>query len=527
MTVSVDPTHHTIITIFGDTIADTITGVTAHNWAADANGLFHTTTDLAKEWQADYSLMKQGLGNTLTGLQRLEGNAEAFFENTGLSKLSTAQQAVDREDVQRQFDAMAASSPTLTAVGTAQPFTELTYLSMEHTLQDNKSLEELAMQGHGLNNSGAVRYAGFTNDFQNNVDNTTLFIGGGILNNNGKALADFFDDNLLSHAPFAVVAENGKLEQLNQNGAAENTMNQAIVALNDSAFSRVYTSVDFSTHHSTAATDKLTDAGAYTKADQAALKALEAAEAAPAPAGEVKTLFGALISTTMTAGEATGGNNFAHTWTADANGLFHTTNLAQEWHDAYVDLVTKGGHDLTAEQRLEANAESAFENTALSKLSAAVQQRDREDAQREFDAEFSAMKLAGINPNAQITAASYLTIEHTLQSNAALEELAIQGHGLNNAGNARYNGYTNDFQNNVDKTTKFIGGGHDNNTNALTDFFDDCIMTHVPFPTVVVNGKLIQLNQNGAHEDLLSVSVTEMNTTIHKKAYDADDYLQA
>lgn len=526
MTVSVDQIHHTITTIFGDTIADTISGVTVHSWTADANGLFHTTTDLAQEWQADYAQMKAGHGDTLTALQRLEGNAEAVFENTGLSKLSTTQQAIDREDVQRQFDAMAAVSPTLTTVG-GPAFTETTYLSMEHALQGDKSLEELGMQGHGLNNSGAIRYAGFTNDFQNNVDNTTLFIGGGILNNNAKALADFFDDNILSHAPFAVVAENGKLVQLNQNGAAENTMNQAIVALNDTAFSRVYTSADFSAHHSTTATDKITDAKAYTAADNAALKALQTEETASAPAGEVKTRFGELISNTMTAGEATGTQAFAHTWTAGADGLFHTSNLAEEWHNAYVDLVTTGGHHLTAEQRLEANAESAFENTKLATLDAGTQQRDREDAQREFDAEFSAMKLAGIDPNAQITAASYLAIEHTLQGNAALEELAIQGHGLNNPGNPRYNGYTNDFQHNVDKTTKFIGGGHDNKTNALADFFDDCIMTHMPFPTVVVNGKLIQLNQNGAHEDILSVSVTEMNTTIHKKAYDADDYLQA
>ena len=214
----------------------------------------------------------------------------------------------------------------------------------------------------------------------------------------------------------------------------------------------------------------------------------------------------------------------AHVWTADANGLYQTGNLAAEWHNAYVDLVTKGGADLTAEQRLEANAEAVFENTSLSTLSAAVQQRDREDAQRQFDAEFAAMALAGIDPNAPITQASYLLLEHTLQSSPMLEELAIQGHGLNDPTSVRYRGYTNDFQNNVDANTLFVGGGLNNGKNALTDFFDDNIMTHAPFATVVRNGKPIQLNQNGALETGLSAAVTAMNNSIHVKAYDADDF---
>ena len=528
LTAISDPASSTITTIFGATISGTIDGTSsltpmAHTWVADASGLYQTQTDLALEWQGYYKAMLAGgaAAAGLTDIQRLEGNAEAVFENTGLKNLSAATQQQDREDVQREFDAISAAM-TLDGISDTQPLTEQSYLQISQTIQGNATLEELAMQGHGLNNSGISRYSGYSNDFQNNVDNTTYFVGGGALNNNGKAIADFFDDNGLSHICFAVIEQNGQLVQLNQNGAAENTLNQAIIALNDSMYYRVYTSADFSTHKATAATNKASNATFYTQQDATLLAALEKQEAAPAPAGDVKTLFGADIANTMTFND---GNGIIHVWTANAQGLFvTTTNLAAEWHKAYVDLVTTGGADLTAEQRLEANAEAVFENTGLKNLSAAQQQLDREDAQREFDAEFAAMKQARINPNATITPASYLLIEHTLQSNAALEELAIQGHGLNDPPSSKYSGYTNDFQNNVDDKTLFEGGGLDNGQSAVRDFFDDAVMTHTPFPVVVINGKLVQLNQNGGREQTLAVDAAAMNRTIHLAAYDAADF---
>jgi hypothetical protein len=514
---------HTMTTIFGDVIADTISGLTPHTWTADSTGLFHTTTDLAAEWRTYYNMMLAGHGDQLTAIQRLEGNAEAVFENTGLSKLSVAQQRIDREDAQRQFDAMAAAmkiNEKTLHIDPNKPFDAHSYLAMEHTLQNNAALEELAMQGHGLNNSGISRYAGYTNDFQNNVDNTTLFIGGGVVNNNHKAIADFFDDNVLSHVPFAVVAINGKLTQLNQNAAAEQTLNQAIVSLNDSMYKRTYIAADFSTHTATAATNAITNANAYTAADNASLAALTAQQTAAAPAGFVRTLSGELVADHMHAG--------THNWVADANGLFHTaTDLAKEWHDAYVKLKSGHGDELTAMQRLEANAEAVFQNTALKNLSAADQKRDREDAQRQFDAEFEAMKLAHIDRDDLLTNASYLKIERTLQSNAALEELAMQGHGLNNPPSAKYRGYTNDFQNGVDATTTFVGPGINHNQNALTDFFDDSILGHMPYPTVVINGKLVQLNQNGAQETGLAASVKALNDTIHTKTYTAANFKKA
>ena len=524
--LTADPSQSTITTIYGFTISGAIsmtdpTTPTLHNWSADTSGLFHTTTDLAAEWKGYYQQMLAGQGGSLNDIQRLEGNAEAVFENTGLAKLDAVDQARDREDVQRQYDAMYAAMK-LDGLDVTKPLSEQGYLGMEQTIQDNAVLQELGVQGHGLNNSGVSRYNGYTNDFQNNVDQTTLFIGGGILNNNKRALADFFDDNALSHAPFEVVVKNGVLEQLNQNGAAENTMNDAIVALNDSLFNRVYTAADFSPSKGNARTDVLTHATAYTAADKTALAALEQQEAAPAPAGDIRTLFGADISNTMTIHD---GNGVTHVWTADSNGLFQTTtNLATEWRNAYIALVTNGGAGLTAEQRLEANAEAVFENTNLSKLSAAVQQRDREDAQRQFDAEFQAMRNAGINTNAPLTNTSYIQMEHSLQGNAALEELALQGHGLNNSGRARYAGYTNDFQTGVDGTTTFNGGGLDNGQNALKNFFDDAVLGHGPFPTVVINGKLVQLNQNAAAEDGIAAAVKGLNRTIFTAIYDAADF---
>jgi hypothetical protein len=214
-------------------------------WTPDASGLSHTTTDLAAEWRGYRSQVLNGKGSSLTPVQRLEGNADAAFENTGLAALGAAQQAVDREDAQRELDALAAAmklnSPSIDPTA---PLTEESYLALEQTLQNNPTVLELSVQGHGLNKPPAARYRGYTNDFQNRVDNKTLYIGGG-LNNNQKSVANFFDDNLLSHLPFAVAWENGKLIQLNQNGNAEDTLEQAVVALEESMFYRIYTKNDF------------------------------------------------------------------------------------------------------------------------------------------------------------------------------------------------------------------------------------------------------------------------------------------
>jgi len=493
-----------LTTVFGEIAPQSLT-VNGHVWTADSSGQYQTGSDLATEWSANYQIMLSGKGSTLNDIQRLEGNAEAVFENTALKTLSTAQLKIDRQDVQREFDAMAAAMQSA-GISLNGALTQQSYLLLEQTLQSNVGLEELAMQGHGLNNPPAAKYNGYTNDFQNNVDKSTLYIGGG-LNNNKNAIKDFFDDNIISHLPFPTAPHDGTLVQLNQNGAPENILTNAIAALDDSMVYRTYDAADFAL--------KSSSINAGYKSPALAILATEAA--APIPAGEIKTLSGVLIANSIT--------STAHNWVADANGLFVTsTDLASEWHSAYVDLITTGGKDLTAEQRLEANAEAVFENTGLSKLSAAQQQIDREDAQRQFDAEFAAMQIAGINPNLPLTASSYLALAHCLQTTASLEELAIQGHGLNDPHAARYNGYTNDFQHNVDTTTLYVGGGLNNGKAAITAFFDDNILSHLPFPVVVHNGVLVQLNQNAAVENTLNSAVNAINNAIHYKGYDAFDF---
>lgn len=191
--------------------------------------------------------MLAGHGASLTAIQRLESNAEAVFENTGLSKLAAATQVRDREDLQRQFDAeaavMAINARTL-GISTAASFTQQSYLAMEHTLQSNSALEELALQGHGLNHPSAAKYDGYTNDIQNAVDKGTTFIGGG-LDNNQAAAANLLDDVILGHAPFPAVFINGKFQQLNQNGAAEDLVTKAVAGLNEAAFARTFKASDF------------------------------------------------------------------------------------------------------------------------------------------------------------------------------------------------------------------------------------------------------------------------------------------
>lgn len=493
-----------------------ISGITPHTWTADVRGQYHTTTDLAAEWKGIYQQMLAGNLAGLTPIQRLEGNAEAVFENTGLNNLSAKAQARDREDAQREFDAMAASmsiNQTTLGIDPNSPLTEHAYLMLEKTLQNNPDLLELGLQGHGLNDPPARRYRGYTNDFQNNVDGTTLFVGGG-LDQNENAIAALFDDVILSHAPFPVVWEDGQLTQLNQNGDAEDNLLDSVVGLDDYMYSRVLTSADFSADPSTAPDN-------YVSPFQQ-LVAGSAIDLSAAPSGGVINGLLGPVSTTIS-------GITPHTWVADADGRFHTTaDLAAEWKGYYQQMLAGQAGSLTPIQRLEGNAEAVFENTGLSKLSAAEQAQDREDAQLEFDAMAAAITINqakyGTDPTAPLTQATYLQLEKTLQSDATLLEMGMQGHGLNDPPSARYDGYTNDFQNNVDGRTRYIGGGLNNGKNALADFFDDNILSHTPFPVVWRNGKLQQLNQDGDAENTLARAVTALDASMVYRTFLATDF---
>ncbi len=488
----------TATTLFGASIATSITiTLNGHVWTVGADGVFHTTTNLAAEWEKYFAIMQAGQGNTLTAEERWEGNAEAVFEFTKLgSDASGAKAQAWREDAQREFDAVATIMARLGLGSTL--LTTQNYLAIGNALQADASLEELAIEGHGLNDPPLAKYNGYTQNFQNNSDTVTYYVGGG-LNQGQKAVASFFDDSILTHLPFPTVEENGTEEVLNQNGNAEDTLVAAVQALNNTLFTSVYVAGDFSTTSTAVVTVPTI--------------------APPAPVageGQITTLTGNVISNTIT--------DLPHVWTAGADGLFHTTtDLTLEWYTLYHQALA--GASLTYVQRLEANAEAVFENTGLSALSEKQQEIDREDIQREIDAIAGAMNDARLSGITSLTTQDYLTLGHVLQSDATLEELALQGHGLNHPPSARYNGYTNDMQNNVDSHTLYVGGGVNTGERAIADFLDDSVLSHLPFPVIVRNGKLEQLNQNGAAENTLSAAVAALNASMFTQLYTAADFL--
>lgn len=231
----------------GASVSGTITGITAHTWIDDASGLYHTTADLNAEWTGYYQQLIEGHGSSLTPEQHAEAQAQAVFLNTGLGKLPMPQQTVIRQDVQREMDAIAAAehiSALQNGTNPNAPFTELSYFQLTQTLQANPQLEELAVQGHGLNAPPLPRYSGYTNDAQHNTDNTTKYIGPGS-NHNQKAVADFMDDAIMSHALFPVVMHQGHFIQLNQDGDHESTLPAQVNDINIVWYGKVLTAKDF------------------------------------------------------------------------------------------------------------------------------------------------------------------------------------------------------------------------------------------------------------------------------------------
>jgi hypothetical protein len=235
-----------------------------------------------------------------------------------------------------------------------------------------------------------------------------------------------------------------------------------------------------------------------------------------AAGGSFVSYDGASISGTIT-------GITAHTWIDDAQGLFHTTtDLQTEWADYYAQMIGGHGASLTPTERLEGQAQAMFLYTGLGNLSAALQAQVREDVQREIDVIGAGLAIdqstLGIDPNAPLTAQTYLDLNTTIMGNAQLEELGVQGHGLNNPPLARYDGYTVDAQHTADKTTLYLGYGADHNENAVTNFMDDAIMTHLVFPVVMKQGKLVQLNQDGDREQSLVKAADAINRTMYGKA---------
>lgn len=250
------------------------------------------------------------------------------------------------------------------------------------------------------------------------------------------------------------------------------------------------------------------------------------------PAAKPTTTPGMTSLTTLSGATIPGviGGLTPHTWViASSLGLYHPTyNLAAEWQSDYQIMLAGNGDTLTPFQRLAGNAEAVFENTNLANESAAIQEACREDVQRQIDALAAATQIAaaiyGFDPNAPLTAQTYEEISRIEQTSPVLQELADQGHGLNDPPDFRYNGYTNQFQVGIDQSTLYVGGGTDNGQLALTDFFDDIGLSHSPFPSVAINGTLTSLNQNGTAEISVGAQVSALNNTMFNRVLMPSDF---
>lgn len=237
------------------------------------------------------------------------------------------------------------------------------------------------------------------------------------------------------------------------------------------------------------------------------------------PTNSFRTIYGTIAAGSVTIN--------GHTWFADPKTHLYTTtaDLAEEWQTYYSEMQAGRGAELNDVQRLAGNAQAVFENTDLKFQPEAQLSVARQDVQKVLDAVYAAMIGAGVDPSSTLTEDQYLAIGAVLQNNPTLRELAVQGHGLNNAWIPRYAGFTRHFQNNVDRQTRFIGAGFNSGQRALADFFDDNIITHLPFPTVVHNGVLWQLNQNGNREATVDDSVAALNESL-TTTYTSDDFRQ-
>ncbi len=498
-------------TLFGSTISSTIL-FTPHMWVADANGLFHTPTDLSQEWAAAYADAQAG--KALTPLQHLEATAQAVFLNTNINKLDAATQERDREDTTREYDTIIVAMERLGIANTKQ-LTVNDYLAISEQIRADPVLQELAIQGHGLNSPPSAKYNGYTQDFQHNVDRTTLFVGGG-LDNNQNALTDFFDDVVISHECYVTVPQWGGLEQLNQNANNEDQVALSVSAFNDAMFNRVYSAKDFSQKPGTL-TDTVVPPPEYT-----------------ASYGPTQMLgfYNTPVDRTQTVANADLGAGITHTWQANGAGryiLTGSTNLAAEWLGYYQVLTTGTAAQqaaLTNIQRLEGNIEGIFLNTGLAKLSASQLATDRMDIQRQLDALSAAMVIAGVGPQAQFTDISYHATSLVLQGNANLDELALQGHGLGGTGLARYAGYLNDMQwasqSLTDSHTLYIGTGFDSGAKAVTGLLNDLLLQ--PFAQAAQNGVLYQLDYDGDTGITVAAVMGGVNAAMTSLQYGANAF---
>lgn len=463
----------------------------SHTWQADGSGLYVLTgsTDLASEWLADYTVLTGGSAAqqaALTNVQRLEGNIEGIFLNTGLRSLSAAQLATDRMDIQRQLDALSAAMVTA-GVGPQAQFTVSTYRATSLVLQGTPDLDELALQGHGLGGTGLSRYNGYLNDIAwagaSQTDTRTLYVGSGF-DSGTKAVTTLLND--LTLEPFAQVAQNGVLYQLDDDGMTGATLGATIDGVNAAMTSLQYGQNAFA-----------------------------------APGFGSVTVAGQSLPASVTFSNALLGTGVTHTWTAGYGGLYTTTaNLAAEWKQYYTAMVAGKGATLTAIQRWEGNAEAVLEAITPNSTDANL---FRMDIQRLIDATSQAMTTLNLG-TAPLSTAGYVAISNAIQDSPLLDEFAQQGQGLNNPIWSKYAGYVNQLKYNHNLNLYFVGGGADNGQSAVTDFATDFIVGYIADPTYSSNGTLRQLNQNNNDVGTVAQAAANLNQTLFDQVYVAADF---
>jgi hypothetical protein len=460
----------------------------SHTWQADGSGRYVLTgsTDLASEWLADYRVLTGGTAAqqaALTNVQRLEGNIEGIFLNTSLRSLSAAQLATDRMDIQRQLDALSAAM-VMAGVGPQAQFTASTYRATSLVLQGTPDLDELALQGHGLGGTGLARYNGYVNDIQwTQVDTRTLYVGPGF-DSGTKAVTTLLND--LTLEPFAQVAQNGVLYQLDHDGMTGATLGATIDGVNAAMASLQYGQSAFS-----------------------------------APGFGSFTIGGMSLPATVTFSNALLGTGVSHTWTAVYGGLYVTTaNLAAEWKQYYATMTAGKGASLTAIQRWEGNAEAVLEAVNLNSGDANYY---RMDIQRLIDATSQAMTTLNLG-SAPLSTAGYVALSNAIQDTPLLNEFAQQGEGLNSPVWSKYAGFVNQLQYNHNLNLYFVGGGTDNGKSAVTNFATDFIVGYLANPTYANGGTLRQLNQNNNDVGTVAQVAANLNQTLFDQVYLAADF---
>ena len=183
------------------------------------------------------------------------------------------------------------------------------------------------------------------------------------------------------------------------------------------------------------------------------------------------------------------------------------------------------GAELNDVQRLAGNAQAVFENTDLKFQPEAQLSVDRQDVQKVLDAVYAAMIGAGVDPSSTLTEDQYLAIGAVLQNNPTLRELAVQGHGLNNAWIPRYaaspdTSRTTSTGRPATSAPVSTAASEPSPTFSMTTSSLTCRSL-----TVVHNGVLWQLNQNGNREATVADSVAALNESL-TSTYTSDDFRQ-